>query len=214
MLEQTKNIELLAFILRLKKLYNCGYISFKEYWRLHVKHKTISLYKLEKLTSMLLEQGILIKGRKGYSMLNFNKACKALFGISLLIPKKSGTFKQLKEEILEALIVNQFKRTKHAVGKQLGIMGKRVRKGIVDMIPEYLESKVVNAYFSCRSIAKAVQCCHHTVNRIINSLIQRGLLKIRREVFDITKHQRKHEYFYAQRWFIDLRLESIDSFKK
>jgi len=88
MLEQTKNIELLAFILRLKKLYNCGYISFKEYWKLHVKHKTISLYKLEKLTSMLLEQGILIKGRKGYSMLNFNKQ-----------PRPATLMAELKQDI-------------------------------------------------------------------------------------------------------------------
>jgi len=57
---------------------------------------------------------------------------------------------------------------------------------------------------------KAVDYCCYCGN----SLIQRGLLKIRKEVFDITKHQRKHEYFYAQRWFIDLRLESVDSFKK
>lgn len=214
MLNQTKNIELLAFVVRLKKLYNCGYVSFKEYWSLPKKHKTISVSKLENLTQSLLEQGVLIKGRKGYSIINFNKACLAILGISILIPNKSGTFTELKREILKALVINQLKRTKFAVGKRLVKMEKRVRNGIVDMIPHYLESKVVNAPFSCRSIAKNIECCHVAVNSVINQLIAEGLLKVRLETKKMNKHQLSLGLFSAQRWFIDFKLEAVSSFKK
>lgn len=198
--------------MRLKQIKQGGYFYFKEYWSIHTKHKDISKHTLEKYTNGLLELGILIKGRKGYSVLSFRKAIKILLGDAILIREKPARFRLLITEIEKSLVINHLRRTKYAVGKQLENIARRRYAGKVDMIPVYLETKVVNAPFSCRSLEKAVGLSRFTTNAIINFLEKAKVIRLNWRKYHFDPINRE---FTAMRYLIDIVVpKSVEPFLK